>query len=114
MHVVKTLVNRVLWYILANLSAAINKLSSKDLVEIDKTLINKIQKISIELFRNFVKQIDDDDSCPICFDNLECKSKVACPMCHNYIHDDCIRVCLEKRDTCLFCMDPIWKEFKKL
>jgi hypothetical protein len=96
------------------LEQLVNKLSSKDLAEIDKSFINKIQKISIELFRNFVKQIDNDDSCPICFDDLESKSKVACPMCHNYIHDDCMRVCLEKRDTCLFCMDPIWKEFKKL
>ena len=96
------------------LDSLIEKLSSKDLAQIDKSLVNKIIKITLETFKNFVKPSDEGDSCPICFDDINEKTKVACPMCHNYIHSDCMNVCLEKRDTCLFCLDPIWAKFKTL
>jgi len=92
----------------------IKKLTSTDLAEIDKSLINKITKITKELFMNFIKEIEEGDDCPICFESINDKHKLACPACHNYIHEECALVCLEKRDTCLFCMNDIWKNFKKL
>ena len=92
----------------------IKKLTSTDLAEIDKSLINKITKITKELFMNFTKQLDEGDDCPICFESIQQKIKLACPACHNYIHEECALVCLETRNTCLFCMNDIWKNYKKL
>jgi hypothetical protein len=96
------------------INTLIKKLTSTDLAEIDKSLINKITKITKELFMNFTKQLDEGDDCPICFESIQQKIKLACPACHNYIHEECALVCLETRDTCLFCMNDIWKNYKKL
>jgi hypothetical protein len=96
------------------INTLIKKLTSADLAEIDKSLINKITRITKELFMNFTKQIDDGDDCPICFESINEKHKLACPACHNYIHEECMLVCLEKRDSCIYCMNDIWKNYKKL
>jgi len=96
------------------INTLIKKLTSTDLGEIDKSLVNKITKITRELFMNFTKQLDEGDDCPICFESIQQKTKLACPACHNYIHEECALVCLETRNTCLFCMNDIWKNYKKL
>ena len=99
------------------INTLIKKLTSNDMTEIDKSLIKKFVApiiITKESFMNFVKQIDAGDDCPICFESINDKTKLACPSCHNYIHEECALVCLETRNTCLFCMDDIWKNYKKL
>ena len=92
----------------------VNKLSSNNLIEIDKSLIKEFKKVSLDLFKQFTKQLDPDDSCPICFDSFDVKTKVACPSCHNYIHSECVEVILETRNNCLWCMDDVWSKFRKL
>jgi len=92
----------------------VNKLSSNNLVEIDRSLIKEFKKISLDLFKQFTKQLDPEDSCPICFDSFDVKTKVACPSCHNYIHSECVEVILETRNNCLWCMDDVWSKFRKL
>jgi len=91
----------------------VNKLTT-NIGEIDKSLIKEFKKITLDIFKNFVKELDADDSCPICFDNYETKTKVACPSCHNYIHSECMEVILENRDNCLWCLDSVWSKYKKL
>lgn len=91
----------------------INKLTT-NIGEIDKSLIKQITKVTLDTFKNFVKELDPDDSCPICFDNYETKDKVACPSCHNYIHSECIEVILENRDNCLWCLDSVWSKYKTI
>jgi len=92
----------------------INKLSSNNLVEIDRSLIKEFKKVTLDLFKQFTKQLDPEDSCPICFDSFDVKTKVACPSCHNYIHSECVEVILETRNTCLWCMDDVWSKYRKL
>ena len=92
----------------------INKLTSNNMVEIDKSLIKEFKKVTLDLFKQFTKQLDPEDCCPICFDSFDIKTKVACPACHNYIHSECVEVILETRNTCLWCMDDVWSKYKKL
>jgi hypothetical protein len=90
------------------------KLTTNNMCQIDKSLIKEIKKISLELFMNFVRPIEEGDSCPICFDDINSKDKLACPSCHNYIHNDCMEVILENRNNCLWCQDDIWSKYKIL
>ena len=90
------------------------KLTTNNMCQIDKSLIKEIKKISLELFMNFVRPIEEGDSCPICFDDINSKDKLACPSCHNYIHNDCMEVILENRNNCLWCQDDIWSKYKTL
>ena len=95
----------------------INKLVNKlttNIGEIDKSLIKQYTKITLDTFKQYIKELEHDDSCPICFDSFETKTKVACPSCHNYIHSECIEVILENRDSCIWCMDTVWSKYKKL
>ena len=92
----------------------VNKLSSNNLIDIDKSLIKEFKKVTLDLFKQFTKQLDPEDSCPICFDSFDVKTKVACPSCHNYIHSECVEVILETRNNCLWCMDDVWSKFRKL
>ena len=90
------------------------KLTTNNMCQIDKSLIKEIKKISLELFMNFIRPIEEGDSCPICFDDINSKDKLACPSCHNYIHNDCMEVILENRNNCLWCQDDIWSKYKTL
>jgi len=60
------------------------------------------------------KDWTNEENCPICFDIIEkdINKTVACPVCHNVIHSECIKVWLERKKTCVFCRDPIWKLYK--
>lgn len=83
----------------------------------DNTVVQKLQKISLETFMNFVKELEDDDSCPVCYENMEKDKKhllLACPACRNYVHRECNDVWMERHDDCVYCKNDIWKQYKKI
>lgn len=69
------------------------------------------EKISI--FDAKVREIGEEDECPICYDLLSSGEVKSCPECHQYVHSACIQKWLETRDTCVLCRSKEWKRFKK-
>ena len=60
------------------------------------------------------KEVTDEDSCAICFDDFEDKKmkNVECPTCHNVIHMKCIKKWLNMgKQNCVYCRSDIWKYF---
>jgi len=57
---------------------------------------------------------DGKESCPICFDDVDNDETraVACPTCHNVIHRECMMVWLERKNTCVFCRDSVWRWYR--
>ena len=49
------------------------------------------------------KPIDDDDTCVICFDNLNDGEIVTCGTCKNHIHADCMKKWLSSNNSCVYC-----------
>jgi hypothetical protein len=83
----------------------------------DASVVQKLQKITLETFMNFTKELDEDDSCPICYENMDPNKKdllLACPACHNYVHRECNDVWMEKHNECVYCRNDIWTKYKKL
>jgi len=65
-----------------------------------------------------VDRLDDEEMCPICYDNLDVNNKtkriVACPDCHNNVHEICMRIWCERkgtRPTCIMCRSDVWKDW---
>jgi hypothetical protein len=71
------------------------------------------------MFKSRTKEINEDDVCAICFDNMiECKDHydekiVSCPECHNNIHTLCMEVWLERSKSCMYCRSDVWCHYKK-
>lgn len=71
-------------------------------------------EITLDLFKKSSKPFIEEDSCPICFDDLaSIETCIACPSCHNHIHRECMHVWLEQRNTCVYCRSTIWEKYKK-
>ena len=99
------------------LATLLSKLTSEENLWKDKDLVKKIIKISIEIFKNYNKVIDEDEYCPVCYDELDDNNKnvlLSCPNCNNYVHSECMDVWLENRINCVYCKSDIWKEYKTL
>lgn len=60
-----------------------------------------------------VREIGEEDECPICYDYLSSGEVKSCPECHQYVHLACIQRWLETRDTCVLCRSKEWKRFRK-
>lgn len=74
----------------------------------------KFNNTSITVFKNSDKEIDVDDKCPICLDDLDSNNKEilsSCPTCKNYVHTECIVAWLRNNDKCVFCRSDVWKQF---
>lgn len=54
-----------------------------------------------------------EDDCPICYESLKENKLVTCPSCNNSIHNECMKMWLKMKTTCVFCRSDIWKEFNK-
>jgi hypothetical protein len=81
----------------------------------DCTLCRVPDNVTIELFQHQTKTIDEEDTCPICFDVFQKDIQplpLSCPACHNYVHKDCMDVWLERKHTCVYCRNDIWKKYK--
>lgn len=94
----------------------IEKLKSDSLWK-DKAIAKKQKKITLESFKEFTKELEEEDLCPVCYDELYEADKaelLTCPQCCNYVHNECMEVWLERRDTCVYCKDDIWKNYKTL
>ncbi len=99
------------------LAILLSKLTSEENLWKDKDLVKKIIKITIEIFKNYKKTIDEDEYCPVCYDELDNENKndlLSCPNCNNYVHNECMDVWLENRNTCVYCKSDIWKEYKTI
>lgn len=96
------------------IDALIQKLTSDSLWK-DSSLAKEFEKITLETFKNYMKQLED--CCPICFNDLEEHEKptlLACPTCHNYTHKECMEVWLEKQQRCVLCKSDIWGNYSKV
>lgn len=63
-------------------------------------------------FHKNTKPLDENDTCPICYDCFGIHDTVSCPQCNNFIHTDCMRIWLENNDTCVYCRSNDWKRFR--
>ena len=58
------------------------------------------------------KEMDPDDICPICMDNIgNGEETVSCPTCKNYVHKICINAWMRMQKTCVYCRSDVWKLF---
>lgn len=79
----------------------------------DSSIYKPPKNITLELFNNHTKTINNDDICPICYDTFT-NTSLTCPTCHNYIHKECMNLWLEKKHTCVYCRSDVWKLYKEL
>jgi len=84
----------------------INIITSKTLWDTDIS-INNINK----KFKQNKKELSSDDVCPICYDELLNTEIISCTNCNNYIHTHCIKVWLEKHNTCVYCRDTCFSNY---
>jgi hypothetical protein len=97
-----------------HLDALLQKLTS-DVIWKDNTVVKNLEKITLETFKSFIKQLED--CCPVCFNDLEENEKphlLACPTCHNYAHKECMEVWLEQQERCMLCKSDVWKNYGKV
>jgi hypothetical protein len=97
-----------------HLDALIQKLTS-DVIWKDTSVVKNLEKITLETFKSFIKQLED--CCPVCFNDLEENDKphlLSCPTCHNYAHKECMEVWLEQQERCMLCKSDIWKNYNKV
>lgn len=81
----------------------------------DCTLCRVPDTVTIELFQDQSKPIEEEDTCPICYDIFEkdMYPPLSCPACHNYVHKECMHVWLERKHSCVYCRNDIWKKYKQ-
>jgi hypothetical protein len=97
-----------------HLDALLQKLTS-DVIWKDNTVVKNLEKITLDTFKSFIKQLED--CCPVCFNDLEENEKptlLSCPTCHNYAHKECMEVWLEQQERCMLCKSDVWKNYGKV
>jgi hypothetical protein len=57
-----------------------------------------------------IRDIKEDDECPICYNALSEKQVLGCPDCRNTLHEVCMIkwLCQSRYATCVFCRSDIW------
>lgn len=85
----------------------------------DLTIAAPTEGVTHAAFRARVRAIGEDDACPICYEELlppegaaPTAELLSCPACKNYVHDECMRVWLERKDTCVMCRSDVWRAFR--
>ena len=80
-----------------------------------KTLWNNetlsIKNLNNSFKTNTKKELDKNEICPICFDLFGEDPVLNCPKCFNYVHQDCIKVWLETKNTCVYCRSECFKNY---
>lgn len=62
-------------------------------------------------FKKSKKELNKDDSCPICYDELGNElALLNCPDCNNYVHEECVRVWMQYKKRCVYCRKE-WSDF---
>jgi hypothetical protein len=79
---------------------------------LEGSIYNPPRNATKEIFMNKSKHIEEHDMCPICFDNISDREILSCPNCKNYVHNECMKVWLETKNTCVFCRSDVWKIYK--
>lgn len=77
--------------------------------------IQIVKRLNINTNEEFLKnekEMDKDDICPICMDDLVTEDCVSCPTCKNYVHKTCIGVWLRTNKNCIYCRSTIWNKYK--
>ncbi len=87
---------------------------------VDNILIKKFQNIDIKNNNNkFIqnREINDEEYCIICFEDFienNKKNNVECPICHNIIHNQCMKKWIKMgKINCVYCRSDVWKNFTK-
>ena len=63
-------------------------------------------------FKNCVKTLNTEDSCPICCDVFGSENTIiSCPECKGYIHKNCMDIWIETSKTCVYCRSEIFKDY---
>ena len=93
----------------------IGKLTNNQVLN-DKDIVKILEKITIDTYRAFTKNITEDDDCPICCGALapEHKTNLCCISCKNEVHLECMSVWLERNNTCVYCRSDTWKHFNQV
>lgn len=91
----------------------LNNIEDKSKLLSDKSLC-KTNNTTKPIFINIIREISNDDHCPICFEELTKDTIISCPTCLNYIHKECIKVWLERKNTCVFCRSDVFMHYKRV
>jgi hypothetical protein len=75
--------------------------------------VETVSKILTTFDKNDVKELTEDDECPICYDFLLHTDVKSCPTCHNYIHTACIQKWLTTKVNCVLCRSTAWSTYFK-
>jgi len=94
----------------AEINSLVEKVTSG---QFDKNLQRAIAVLSIDAFKERKKQIDDEDVCPICYDEFGTKQLLSCPTCTNYVHEECMAVWMEKQHKCVYCTSKVWENYER-
>lgn len=85
--------------------------------ELTKRYQNIISKLKNSAFEDVDKSRISDD-CPICFDTFDesdLSKIVACPICKNVIHTECMKRWIQSgsNKSCVYCRSDIWQQWGK-
>lgn len=98
-----------------NLNKIILNLSNNE--NVNNYLSNRYNQLLINPDKNIFNDTNirnKDEDCPICYNELIKETFLKCPICENGIHENCIKVWLKNKDTCIYCRSDIWKRFKEI
>lgn len=82
-----------------------------DLLEEKIKTVQIVKRANNEAFTKNTKEIDQEDVCPICIDNIVNEEYISCPDCKNYVHKACALVWMKVNKTCIYCRSEVWKNF---
>ena len=99
------------------LKQLLTKLTANGDIWLDQTVAKILDKITIDVFKQFIKVFASDECCPICFNDICSNDKpdlLSCPTCKSYIHSECASIWLEQKNTCVMCKSDYWKYYDKV
>ncbi len=75
----------------------------------DKNLTNKYKNVASPNKFN-TNNYNKDDDCIICFNEFGNSNVLACPTCHNVLHEKCIKKWLNMgKHSCVYCRSNVWQ-----
>jgi hypothetical protein len=102
----------------AEFAAFVNRVENNPNLMRDASICRSAETIITKnsQFMQHLREIAEDDMCAICFDEMhgaEENKILCCPDCHNNVHLDCVKVWLERNNTCVYCRSDVWRHYKK-
>jgi len=63
-------------------------------------------------FKN-MRELEQDETCTICFDDLKNRDTISCPECFNIVHETCMKKWLDINKSCVHCRSDKWVSYDK-